>query len=626
MRFVLALTLTVGVAAAQSDQPRSAGSPGAPVTLDVVAQDHKGQPLATLTPADFAVIEQNVGVAVDGARFVRATGAWPDGTPPPLIESAQDEQAAATDSTRLIAIFLDEFHVAPGPRADQVRDDLVRFVEQDLGPADLVVVLKPLDSILNIRLSRDRASAVREIQSFAPRLGDFTARTAFERNYIAGDPARVSGARAQITASALDAIASHLGRFSPSRKTMIVVSEGFARTGRRRSDEFLPSLDTVARSANRAGVAIYPIDPYDTVKQEAGPANQTEVGPDDHAPFRRALESLASLTGGRLTADAADVSAGLRQTIVDASGYYVLTLSRPGMPRDGRMHALDIGVRPKGITVHARAGYWAPSNDEETRINAIERLSPAIPYASRIARRTSPLIRPWFGMARADDGTTRVSFVWEAAPRVPGERGVSVRPARLKLSVITLDGAPVFSGVVLPANGGVGSTIAAETTQASFESPAGRLLVQMDIEDIAARVVDHDVRDLIVGGFPGPVTLGTAEVLRARTAREFQTLSADPNATPVASREFSRAERLLVRVPVFAQSGPTTMTARIGSALHGGGGSTRELPVSLMPSSSSRYQIDVPLAALAVGAYSIEVIATTPQGDARESISFRITP
>src|SRR5207248_3247739 len=84
---------------------------------------------------------------------------------------------------------------APGANADRVRDSLLRFVDHDLSPQDLIVVMKPLDSLLAIRTTRDRAVSRAAIESFGGRRGDYEPRNAYERDYIAGTPARIDAAR-----------------------------------------------------------------------------------------------------------------------------------------------------------------------------------------------------------------------------------------------------------------------------------------------------------------------------------------------------------------------------------------------------------------------------------------------
>ena len=68
--------------------------------------------------------------------------------------------------------------------------------------------------------------------------------------------------------------------------------------------------------------------------------------------------------------------------------------------------------------------------------------------------------------------------------------------------------------------------------------------------------LDEDVRQLQVSPLGGPIAFGTAQVFRARNAREFRELSANPEAVPVVARDFSRTDRLLIRVPVYSNPPP----------------------------------------------------------------------
>src|SRR3954467_17185 len=97
----------------------------------------------------------------------------------------------------------------------------------------------------------------------------------------------------------------------------------------------------------------------------------------------------------------------------------------------------------------------------------------------------------------------------------------------------------------------------------------------MKTEEAGARGLDTDVRDLVVGAFSDPVTIGTAQVFRARSAREYREIVADPAAAPVAARQFSRADRLLIRVPVYASGVSPSVSARLVSRF---GSALRDLP------------------------------------------------
>src|SRR5262249_6680670 len=159
------------------------------------------------------------------------------------------------------------------------------------------------DSLLTIQTSRDRAPARAAIESFEGRKGDYEARNAYERNFMAGAPARIETARTQVAISALNAIAIHFSHIPDRRKTLIVVSEGMERGERRRGLEFLPTPETIARSANQANVAIYAVNP--------GAA----------ALENDSLRTIALDTSGGVIADAG-IDDGLRRAMDDASGYY----------------------------------------------------------------------------------------------------------------------------------------------------------------------------------------------------------------------------------------------------------------------------------------------------------------
>ena len=116
--------------------------------------------------------------------------------------------------------------------------------------------------------------------------------------------------------------------------------------------------------------------------------------------------------------------------VADASAYYLLTY-RSARNTDGMFHAVDVSVKTKGVHLRARKGFWAPTPDEIQRASLLARANePRPPIVLAPARRTSPMIRPWFGMAKGANGNTRVTFVWEPAGAVPGDRRVRTPVAR----------------------------------------------------------------------------------------------------------------------------------------------------------------------------------------------------
>ena len=111
-------------------------------------------------------------------------------------------------------------------------------------------------------------------------------------------------------------------------------------------------------------------------------------------------------------------------------------------------------------------------------------------------------------------------------------------------------------------------------------------------------------------------------MFRARTAREFQQLRTATDVVPVAGREFSRIEHLLIRVPTYGPGG-TTPTLRRAS-LNRAGQPMNDLQVEPSPAPGEQ-QIDLPLAALPPGEYVVEIRTGEQDGDAKELVAFRVT-
>jgi hypothetical protein len=239
---------------------------------------------------------------------------------------------------------------------------------------------------------------------------------------------------------------------------------------------------------------------------------------------------------------------------------------------------------------------------------------PALPPPTHV----SPLIRPWFGVARGDDGQSRVTMVWEPARRVTGDPVRTLAPARLKVAASTPEGESLYEGVVVPAGA---PAVDGESSQAVFNVPPGRRVrLQMSVEDAASRVLDTDVREVVVGGLGGAVAIATPEVLRARTARDLRTLTTSPDAIPSAAREFSRVEQLVVRLKIYGDQPLVT-----ASLMNRRGQAMRALTVE-KGERSGAYTLALPLSGLAAGDYTITLRASAANAEAREVVNFRVTP
>ena len=142
------------------------------------------------------------------------------------------------------------------------------------------------------------------------------------------------------------------------------------------------------------------------------------------------------------------------------------------------------------------------------------------------------------------------------------------------------------------------------------------------MEGAASQVLDSETREITIPDLTAPSVLGTASVLRARTQREFQQLRTDIDAVPTATREFSRIEHLLVRIPAYGPAGSTP--ALSVHLLNRTGQRMNEIKAEPAPKPGEQ-QIDLPLAALPPGEYVLEIKSGEGGGDATELVGFRVT-
>ncbi len=546
----------------------AAGPSGSTVRVTAVVTNVRGEPLAGLRPTDFQITVDGTPQAVDGIEF----------------------KTSASNAPRAFGLVLDEFHVDAANSA-AVREALAPFLDA-LRPGDVALVFKPLDSLTSIHTTADLQVVRSAVAGFEGRKGDYTARTVFEQKYMAQAPDAVVAARAQIVSSGLRAVASLLGDLPNVRPAIVLVSDGFAR---QRADRTLPaSLLSAVRIANRGDVPVYVYSPAAAATDPA--AEQA----------RTMLQGVAVQTGGDLFSGIAAFADGLKRMARDLDAHYVLSY-KPPHGDDGRFHSVLVTLKRPDARVRARAGYVAPRAAD---------LRPAsmAPLSSARMLRRSTFIQAWSGVVRSADGKPRVTFTWEPTPTRPGTASPDV--AMLVVTATTPSGSILFDGNV--------TAVGADTTpgsanRAEFEAPAGRVLIDIKILDSKGVVLDTDSRDLDVPKLENArVTLMPVAVLRVASAREFRAVSENPDAPPVASRDFRRTERLLLRVPAYEPGGaPARVSATL---LNRWRQPMRALPA--MPGSlrDGVTQFDVPLAPLPPGEYTIRLTA----GTVVEHVTFRV--
>lgn len=556
----------------------SDGSEGV-IRVTAVVTDLRGQPLAGLKPSDFELL-------VDGK--------------PQSLDSVEISSAAAVP--RAFGFLLDEFHTASSDSA-AVRERLLQFIDQHLRPTDIAFAVKPLDSLLTLKPTTDRTALREAVATFDGRKGDYAPRTVFERDYMAQAPNAVAGARGQIVTSALRAIGLTLSQTNNARGAIVLVSDGFARM---RTGRDLPAnLQTAIRIANRADAPVYAFAPALTP-----PAPEEKEPPD---PAFTALRALTAQTGGALVTGASEFVSGLARMTRELDQHYVLTYRAPH-GSDGKFHELQVGVKRAGAQVRARSGYVAPMS-EAMRAAAAPR--PSAPL--RVLRR-SGLIQSWAGIVPTETDRASVTLTWEPSVARAGA------PARAQASTVLVtasapNGTVLFDGPVGPAGDPASVGV---PNRAAFDAPAGPVRIDMKILDTKGAVIDTDSRDIAMPiARKGSPMIYPPSVMRARSAREFREALEREVMAPVATRDFRRTDRLLIRVPSFdADGNPAVISAVL---LNRWRHPMREVPALATPNTPRGVtQFDLPLAVLAPGEYTLRLTVTHAGGSVSEHVTFRV--
>ena len=361
------------------------------VRVDVIISDKNGNNIADLKESDFEVTEDGKPQTVESFKFIKLDGGTmpgPDG-PPRQIRTDEDEEAeAARDDVRLFAVFLDDYHVRRLASMG-VRDPLTKFIETQLGPSDMIGLMYPLQSVLNVRMTRNHAAIVQGIQKFMGRKYDYTPMNDIEQQYANYPTETVERIRNKVSLSALKGLIIHMGTLKQGRKSLIVVSEGFTYMvppQMRSPNSQMPAIagvtggaaDPVTESranfsatidmqqdlrdiydeANRNNVSLYPVDPRGLAVFEFDLASRLSATMQDRRTERHdGFAANAGRTRRPRHREPQRSATGMKQIIRGSSAYYLLGYSSTAAPSDGKFHKIR-SREASGLQVRAQ-GYRA---------------------------------------------------------------------------------------------------------------------------------------------------------------------------------------------------------------------------------------------------------------------------
>ena len=634
------------------------------VSVDVIVTDKKtGDVVLDMKPEDFEVREDKKPQKVESFNVVKIDELAQQLAykPKEILSESDMELEAKKPDVRLFIMLLDDYHVRRGN--DMVeRQPLIDFVNQ-LAPQDMVAIMYPLTPANGLTFTRSKTSLISAIEHFEGRKNDYIPRNEFEEKYAYYPTVQVESIRNDVTFGALRAAAAQLGAMREGRKELLFVSEGFtanlplqlsnpiaAMPGvgnpsspgqdvtdpRAQAEQFFNSTDLISRlkdiydMCNRNNTSIYAVDPRGLASFEydvnEGVSLQTDRS--NLQSTTDTLRILAENTDGRAIVNRNDIGKAMKQIIRDASGYYLLGYTSSEAPTDGKFHTIDVRVKRPNVEVRFRKGYWAYTSEDVARATA----GPKADARPEITNALNAIVEParehtarfWTGTDRGGNGQDRVTFVWEALPSKTGSTA-----ARVMLTASAADGRPIFRGRVPDPNALApvaqpgatdGGAPPLPSASVSFNAPPGQIDLRIVVENDSGQVIDSTTQSVTVPDYTRTqVSFSTPRLYRARTAREALQIRNNVDAPPITSREFSRGERLMIRLDAYAAAGRPDVTAKL---LNRAGSAMADVPIQI--ADGRPMLIDFPLASLAAGEYIIEVDAKAPSGSAQQMIGFKV--
>jgi VWFA-related protein len=405
-RFTVVLAAICGAAIVQArqgdpapQQPPVFRSEVESVEVDAIVTDKDGNFVRTLTRDDFEVYQDGKKQPIALVTLVEHP--IPTTLTPPSNLPADPDIAtnAGANEGRIYILVLDGLHIREENR-EKVAAAARLFVEQYLGDSDMMAVLHIGGTApYSQELTRSRARLLTSIDKFkggnmlpseSRSITDTTQATQVTTTNDDGSTTTSSLLVADLfeteravqttqTLEALQHISTRLGTIRGRRKSLIFISEGFtspqaveagpndwdAARSRSVRDSIEIALQDATRAATLNDVTIYTVDPRGGTTGLGGAdiltSDETTLQAAEDARSLQSMRDVAILTGGTAIVNTNNIAAGLRRMVVDNSAYYVLAFTPMPLPRDGKLHKLEVRVRQKGLKVKSRRGYLAES-------------------------------------------------------------------------------------------------------------------------------------------------------------------------------------------------------------------------------------------------------------------------
>jgi VWFA-related protein len=401
---VLAAGTALGAGQAPAGQPPAA--PQSPtfkvqvdyVEVDVLVTDSRGNYVRDLKKEDFQVFEDGKAQAVTNFALVDIPI---ERAERPLFAKQAVEPDVRTNERpfdgRIYVMVLDQAHTIP-QNTNLVRRAARKFIDEKLGANDLMAVVSARGAAggeeygqeftNNRRLLR---AAVEKFMGKAPRAATLNKLQDFINRGNTGQigppqdgdrQEREYNARAML--DELTSVADWFGSVRGRKKTILLFSEGisydihdvFANGGNNSAGMIQSRMQDFIRSATKANVSLYAIDPRGLqalsdgnieLSSVDGGGNPNAAGlneqglQNENRLARESLQTFAEETGGFAVVNTNGFATAYDRIVQENSAYYVLAYYPPNPKRDGKFHKIEVRVTRPGLSVKARRGYANPT-------------------------------------------------------------------------------------------------------------------------------------------------------------------------------------------------------------------------------------------------------------------------
>ncbi len=371
------------------------------VEVDALVTDARGNYVRDLKREDFQVFEDGKPQAVTDFALVDIPI---ERAERPLFAKQAIEPDVRSNERpfdgRIYVMLLDEAHTLPS-NTNLVRRAAQKFIDEKLGANDLMAVVFARGVVGGggsygqefTNNKRLLSLAVQQFAGSAPRsatlnkLQDYVNTSAARSAGAGGPPQDMDRQEREFNARAMleemTAVADWFASVRGRKKTLLLFSEGisydihdpFANGGNNAASMIMSRMQDFIRSATKANVSLYAIDPRGLMALSDGNIELVSVGGGDPNAAglnerglqeesrlaRESLQTFAEETGGFAVVNTNGFANAYDRIVQENSAYYVLAYYPPNPKRDGKFHKIEVRVTRPGLTVRSRRGYANPT-------------------------------------------------------------------------------------------------------------------------------------------------------------------------------------------------------------------------------------------------------------------------